>query len=85
MKKALVFIMLTSFFLMGCETPGPLGSIPKKPKVKTQKERDCLKNCDEQNALCLSSCETLRWDRKTPCRTKCYEELEKCYQLCLEE
>ncbi len=85
MKKALFLIMLTPLFLIGCETTGPFGAIPKKPSLKTARERDCVKNCEEQNAPCLSKCESLRWDRKTPCRTQCYEELEKCYQGCSEE
>lgn len=85
MKKALSLIVMTSFLLIGCGTTGPLGAVPKKPTVKNQKGRECVKDCDEQKAQCFSSCETLRWDRKNQCWTECYQELEKCYQLCLEE
>ncbi len=84
MKKALFLIALIPFLLIGYETTGPFGAIPKKPSVEKKRGREPVKDCDKQNALCLSSCETLRWDRKTPCRTQCYEVLEKCYQRCLE-
>ncbi|MGD9040017.1 MAG: hypothetical protein PVH82_10305 [Desulfobacteraceae bacterium] len=85
MKKALSLLLMASFILVGCETTGPFGGIPKKPKVETRRERTCVRECDDQNALCLSSCESVRWDRKKQCWSECYEQLEKCYQLCSEE
>jgi predicted small lipoprotein YifL len=85
MKKALALLLMASFILVACETKGPLAAIPKKPDVETQRGRDCIKECDDQNELCRSSCESVRWDRKKQCWGECYEQLEKCYQLCSEE
>lgn len=84
MKKALFLIALIPFLLIGCETTGPFGAIPKKPGTETRTGRDCVKECEDQNALCLSSSESMRWDRKKPCWGECYKELEKCYELCSE-
>lgn len=76
MKKALSLMLMTSFILVGCETTGPFGDIPKRPGVETQRGRDCVRECDDQNARCLSSCESVRWDRKTRCRWAIHQAQE---------
>jgi hypothetical protein len=84
MKK--VAILTLAVLFVGCAAQ----SLQPTRHVSTQKEQDCIKNCQFRDSLCTSSCEKMPsrkyfrgyHDDRWSCMDECNRKLQDCYRLC---
>lgn len=74
-------LVIALLLLASCASP-----MPKMPRVSSQQEKECVRQCQRDHSLCNSSCEGMAIHvNLTQCMSQCNQKLGECYELCLQE